>query len=67
MWINRLFIELANKNEIIYLIIGCTGINPNGPRIFRTEVDKPVPQTCYFDVQDDEQLFNVFISKRRNN
>ena len=67
LWINRLFIKLVNKSEKNCLTIYCSGINPNGPGRFRTKADNPVSQTCYFNVQDDEELFNVFISKRINN
>ena len=49
------------------MTIYCGGINPNGSGRFRTKADNPVLQTCYFNVQDDEELFNVFISKRINN
>ena len=37
LWINKLFIELANDNEKTCLTIDCSGINKNGPGRFRTE------------------------------
>ena len=29
--VNRLFINLANRSNNVYLTIDCQGINPNGP------------------------------------
>lgn len=65
--INRLFNELANKYEKICLAIDCSGMNPNGPGRFRTEVDNLVRKACYFNVQNNDQFFNVYINKRINN
>ena len=42
-------------------------MNPNGPGRFRTEVDNLIRKTCYFNIQNNDQLFNVFINKRINN
>ena len=44
-----------------------SGINPNGPGRFRKKQDNLVQQTCYFNVKNTNQLFNVFISKRAKN
>ena len=67
LWINRLFIELANKNERVCYTLDCSRNNINGPRKFRTDADKPDFQTCYFNVLNDEQLYNEYVSKRINN
>ena len=36
LWINKLFIELANNSENACLMIDCSGVNKNGPGMFRT-------------------------------
>ena len=66
LWINKLFIKLANENENVCLTIDCSGFNPNGPDGFRTNADNLDSQTCYFNVRDDNQMFIVFISTRTN-
>ena len=66
MWISRLFIELANKNDKVCLTLGCSNKNKDGPGRFRTEADSPVSQFCYFNLHNDEQVYNQFISKSIN-
>ena len=63
LWLNRLFINLANKNEVC-LTLDCWGVNPNGQGRFKTEADKPDQETYCFKVNNNDQLYNVFISKR---
>ena len=41
-------------------------INKDGSGRFRTEGHKPDFQTCYYNIADDEQLYNEFVSKRIN-
>ena len=45
----------------------CSGNNINGPEKFGTDADKPDFQTCYFNVLNDQQLYNEYISKQINN
>ena len=66
LWISRLFIELANKNDRVCLTLDCSRINEEAPGRFRTKVDKRDFQTCYYNVADDEQVYNEFVSKRIN-
>ena len=47
LWINELFIKLANESENVCLTIDCSGFNSKGPGRFRTKADNPVSQTCY--------------------
>ena len=63
-WINRLFIELANKNQKVCLTLDCSNTNRDGPSRFRTEADNPEKQVCYFNTPNDEQVYNEFIAKR---
>ena len=46
LWIIRLFIDLANRNNRFCLTIDCSGINKDSPGRFRTEADNPEFQTC---------------------
>ena len=64
LWINRLFIELANKNEKVCLTLDCSNTNRDGPSRFRSEADNPDKQVCYFNTVADEQVYNEFIAKR---
>ena len=64
LWISRLFIELANKNDKVCLTLDCSNKNKDGPGRFRTEADNPVSQFCYFNLHNDEQVYNQFVSKR---
>ena len=46
LWINRLFIELANKNEKVCLTLDCSNTNRDRPSRFRSEADNPDKQVC---------------------
>ena len=67
LWISCLFIELANKNEKVCLKLDCSENILNRPRKFRNEADNPDSQACYFNVINNEQLFNIYISEWINN
>ena len=62
LWISCLFIKLPNKNEKLCLTLDCSGIILNGSAKFRIEADNPNSQACYFNVINDEKIFNVNIS-----
>ena len=64
LWINRLFIELANKNQKVCLTLDCSNTNKDGPSRFRSDADNPDKQVCYFNTPTDEQVYNEFIAKR---
>ena len=63
-WINRLFIELANKSQKVCLTIDCSNTNRDGPSRFRSNADNPDKQVCYFNSPTDEQVYNEFIARR---
>ena len=48
------------------LTLDCTDFNPNGPGRVRPKAENPDLQTCYFNVANDNHMFNVFISKHIN-
>ena len=64
LWINRLFIELANKSQKVCLTLDCSNSNRDGPSRFRSEADNPDKQVCYFNSPTDEQVYNEFIARR---
>ena len=64
LWLNRLFIELANRDDRLCLTIDCSGINKDSLGRFRTEADNPEIQT--FNSANDELVYNEFVSKRIN-
>ena len=63
-WLNRLFIELANKSQKVCLTLDCSNTNRDGPSRFRSNADNPDKQVCYFNSPTDEQVYNEFIAKR---
>ena len=67
LWISRLFIELANRNDKVCLTLDCSNTNKDGPGRFRTEADNPDFQSCYFNSANNEQVYNEFISERIKN
>ena len=67
LWIICLVIDLTNKNKKVCLTLDCSGNVLNEPGKFRIEADSPDSQICYFNVINNEQLFNVYISKQINN
>ena len=66
LWLNRLFTELANRDNIRCLTIDCSEINKDGPGRFLTEADNPEFQICYFNSANNELVYNDFVSKRIN-
>ena len=64
LWINRLFIKLANKGQKVCLTIDCSNTNRDGPSRFRSNADNPDKQVCYFNTPTDEQVYNEFIARR---
>ena len=64
LWINRLFIELANKSQKVCLTLDCSNSNRDGPSRFRSDADNPDKQVCYFNTLTDEQVYNEFIARR---
>ena len=67
LWISRRFIELANRNDKVYLTLDCSNTYKDGPGRFRTDADNPDNQLCYFNSVNDEQFYNEFVSKRIKN
>ena len=66
LWISRLFIELANRDNRVCLTLDCSGINKDGRGRFKTEADRPDFQTFCFNLANDEHAYNEFVSKRIN-
>ena len=66
MWLTRVFLGLANRDERSCLTINFTTFNKNGPSRYRTKADNPVEQLCYFNEPGSDQVYNIFISKRIN-
>lgn len=66
LWISRLFIKLVNRNDSVCLNLDRSGVNKEGPGRFRTEADKPNFQAYYFNVANDEQSYNEFVSQYIN-
>ena len=64
MWLHRVFTDLGNTNKRVCLTIDCSGVNKNGPGRYRTQVDNPDKQVCYFNKTRDDKFYNVFISER---
>ena len=63
LWISRLFVELANRNDKVCLTLDCTNTNKDGPGRFRTEADNPDYQLCLRNSANDEQVYNEFVSE----
>ena len=63
LWISRLFIELANRDDRACLTLDCSSINKDRPGRFRTDAGKPDFQTCYYNTVDDEQVYKRYVSK----
>ena len=64
MWLHRVFIDLASRDERNCLTIDCSGVNKNGSGRYRTKADNPDEQVYYFNEPRNDQVYNVFISQR---
>ena len=49
------------------MAIDSSGVNRDGHGRFRTKTGNPKFQVCYFNLKNDEQVYNEFISQRINN
>ena len=54
LWISRLFIKFANKNQKVCLTLDCWENILNGPRKFITEAENPDSQNCYLNLINDK-------------
>ena len=64
LWLNKVFTDLANSHEKHCLTIDCGYVNKNGPGRYRSSVDIPEKQLCYFNKPNDDGFYNTFISER---
>ena len=64
LWLNRIFTDLANSHEKHCLTIDCGYKNRNGPGRYRSSVDNPDKQVCYFNKPNDNVFYNTFICER---
>ena len=64
LWLNRVFTDLANSHEKHCLTIDCSYKNRNGPGRYRSSVDNPDKQVCYFNKPNDNVFYNTFICER---
>ena len=44
--------------------VDCSNTNRDGPGRFRTEADNLEFQACYFNSDEDEQVYNEFVSEQ---
>ena len=63
LWLNRLFIELANRNDRLCLTIDCSEINKDSPGRFQTEADNSELQTCYLIQQTTKRFITSLSAK----
>ena len=63
LWISRLFIELANRDDKVCLTLNYSNTNRDGLGRFRFEAHNPDNQLCYFNSANDEQVYNEFLGK----
>ena len=66
LWLNRVFTDLANSHEKHCLTIDSSYKNKNGPARYRSAADNLDEQVCYFNKPNDDEYYNIFISKRIN-
>ena len=59
---------MANDNEKTYLTVECSGTNNVVVLdLVGLEANNPDKQVCYFNGQNNDQIFNVFTSTSMNN
>ena len=63
MWLNMVFIDIANEDKRNCLTIDCSNVNKNGPGRYRTNADNPEEQLCFFNKASSHQVHNTFMSK----
>ena len=61
LWLNRVFTDPANSHGKLCLTINCGYINKNGPGRYRSLIENPEKQVCYFNKPNDDVFYNTFI------
>ena len=64
MWLNCVFVDLANENKRNCLTIDCDNVNKNGLGRFHLNASNPEKQVCYFGENRNDQIYKIFISER---
>ena len=63
-WLNKLFIELANRDDRLCFTIDCSGINKDGPSRFQIEAGNPKFQRI--NSAEDSENFHFKIIKLKS-
>ena len=63
LWLNRVFTDLAKSHEK-HCLTKIVAIKKTGPGRYRSAAENPDEQVCYFNNPNDNEYYNVFISKR---
>ena len=66
IWLNKLYFKISNSKEKKCLTIDTREVNELGPGKFRTSADNREVQTCYFNRNKSDTIFDSFRSKRIN-
>ena len=66
IWLNKLYFKISNSKEEKCLTIDTREVNELGPGKFRTSADNREVQTCYFNRNKSDTIFDSFQSKRIN-
>ena len=66
IWLNKLYFKISNSKEKKCLTIDTREVNELGPGKFRTSADNREVQTCYFNRNKSDTIFDSFQSKRIN-
>ena len=64
LWLNRLCLDLSQKNSNECLTIVCRGINQRGSAKFRTRADNPEEERSYLHVSSNDKLLHTYLAKR---
>ena len=65
LWINRLYFEIPHSNEKKRLTIYTRDVNSLGSVKFRTGAENGKEQTCYYNPNKKDKLFNCFLAVRK--
>ena len=64
LWFNRLYFEISNSKDKIFLTIDCRNFNFSGPSKYRTGGENAREQFCYFNQRKKDKFLNKFLTKR---
>ena len=65
LWINRLYFDISNSTNKQWLTVDTRDVKDLGPAKFRIQADNNREQICYYNQNQRDKSFNLFVAVRK--